>query len=96
MNFNQATKKATAELLRTKAARTYTVDGQPYTVDLQRDEDGNLEVTTWGFDYEVIRVPQTWTGMIRQKMWAQLEPGRLNNIVLRYCFRIMRLCEGSG
>jgi hypothetical protein len=77
MKFETAVKRATRELLRG---------------DIEMEQDGNeLVITEWGYDCARIRIPQTWREMIHAKVRAQLYPGGVNDIVLRYSFRIMRL-----
>ena len=69
-----------------------------YTLDLEliAGEHGDrLEVTTWGYDYESIRIPQTWQELIRTKMYLQLieQKNGPDKVFLRYCFHLMRAVD---
>jgi len=102
MKLQTAIKQATAHLLKSDKARTYTVtDGfghsHRYVVELERDRSGDpewtnwLDITTWGFDYEGIKIPQTRPELINLKMRAQMGMGdsRTDQIAKRYYLDIL-------
>jgi hypothetical protein len=107
MKLEMAIKNATRRLLRSNNARTYYVsdmwgERKSYVVEMERDRSGDpewanwLEITTWGFDYEGISIPQNRGELIAAKCRAQMGIGdsRVNQILLRYCLDILhRECE---
>ena len=103
MKLNMAIKQATQHLLDSDEARTYKTAADvwgkqsAYVIEIERSEDDRniLEVTTWGWDYECIAIPQTRPELIAMKCRAQLFPGGLNTIILRYCLDILRR-ESNG
>jgi len=100
--LKQATKEATNHLLRSKSARSYRRDmgkvpdgwnaEQVFTLDLERDGEGWLKVTTWGFDEIGIKVPQSRPELIRVKMLTGLSNPRspVDQVAYRYYLDILR------
>jgi len=103
MKLNTAIKQATQHLLDSDEARTYTLASDAwgkiptYVIELEQSEDDRniLEVTTFGWDHERVAIPQTRPELIAMKCRAQLFPGGLNTIILRYCLDILRR-ESNG
>jgi len=103
MKLNTAIKRATEHLLDSDEARTYKTkadvwgEQSDYVIELERSEDDRniLEVTTWGWDYECVAIPQTRPELIAMKCRAQLFPGGLNDIIRRYCLDILHR-ESNG
>jgi len=96
MNLQIAIQKATDHLLSSDKARSYTVDGKSYVLELERDRSGDadwknwIEVTTWGFDYEGFHIPTTRPELISLKCRSQLDSSPLSQILTRYCLDILR------
>lgn len=93
MKFQAVVKQATSHLLRSEKARTYVSSaGREYTLDIEKDEDGNLVVTTWGFDHEIIAVPKERVDVIRLKIRIQLirTLSGVDKVALRYYLDILR------
>jgi len=82
------------------AMRTYQTppdvwgERKSYTLEYERDEEDNtwLMVTTWGYCYQGLQIPQTYGELVNLKMRAQL--GLLDcghqQIAVRFYFAIMR------
>ena len=71
--------------------KAYTLD-----IELIAGEHGDrLEVTTWGYDCESFRIPQTWQELIRQKIYLQMieQKNGPDKVFLRYCFHLMRAVD---
>ena len=95
MKLQTAIKKATAHLLSSDKARTYTVlniwnEPINYTLDIELGEDcDELIVTTWGFDYEGFSVPQTRQELISAKIRSQMASDPISLIARRYYLDIL-------
>lgn len=96
MNFQTAVNQATAHLLKSKKARTYQarVFGKTETcvLELERTDPYYLTVTTWGFDYEEIRIPGNRSELIEFKCLAQMASPNdcIAQVELRYYLDILR------
>jgi len=69
-----------------------------YTLDLELvNIDGTdwLQVQTWGYDYEEIRVPQSRPELIRRKTLLQIteRPNGADKLFLRYCLEVLRAVD---
>lgn len=67
------------KFLESEAMRTYETppDGwgetKRFTLEFERcPETGDLECTTWGYDYSFIVLPRTWQDLIKYRANAQL------------------------
>ena len=93
--FEKAVKQATEHVLKSRKARTYhesPLEGsREYTLEIQMNDEGDLEVATWGFDYQIIRVPQTRGQLIASKCRLQMMDHRdgVATVALRYCLDIL-------
>ena len=91
MNLQTAIKRATTHLLKSKQARTYQVDNKSYVLEVEQIEGENwLGVTTWGFDYEGISIPQSRPELIALKIVVQLLSDPVSKVALRYYLDILR------
>ena len=95
MKLETAIKEATKHLLKSERARTYTAGRyggveRRYTLEIERDKNW-LTVTTWGFDYEGIKIPKSWPELIALKCRAQMaeQPDPMAKIALRYYLDIL-------
>jgi len=99
--LKQATQQATAHLIADQDARTYKDRwGTPWVLELALDSETPTEITitTWGFDYETIHIPQTRGELTAAKIVAfqqitQCDDG-LAKVAYRYYLDILhRECE---
>ncbi len=96
--FEVAVERAVDEFLRNPEPRT--VAG--YEIEIERVPQDDveilgfdaLEVLTWGYDHQLIRLPVDWRQLIRLKMWTQINlmdgVSAMDTLSLRLYLAIMR------
>jgi len=77
-NFSKIVNREVARFQRNPELRTYSKDGQKFTLDFEQkfdefEDEPKLICATWGFDYEALPIPVNYTQLIEYRMKAQLD-----------------------
>ena len=87
--FTKVIQNQARKLIASKTARTV---GGGYVLEFEQN-DGWLICTTWGYDYDGIKIPATRPELIAAKCAAQLNRCSVSRVAVRFYLNCLRALD---